>query len=112
MSTVLGNNDISKYYNIAANSFVNENFWDISNNKEFAWLLLCTMSPGIGKQKHYWLGAAKKNSNKLKNALLELLPNKKESDIDLILSLNSKDEIFDWMRSLGWEEKRLKELQK
>jgi len=110
-STVHGNNDISKYYALSTNSFVNENFWDYSNNKKFSWLLLCSASPGIGKQKHYWLGAAKgKNESKLKKALLELMPNKKSSEIDLILKVNTKEEIFEWLRSLGWEEQKLKEL--
>jgi hypothetical protein len=110
-STVHGNNDISKYYALSSNSFINENFWDYSNNKKFCWLLLCASSPGIGKQKHYWLGSAKgKNDSKLKKILLELLPNKKENDIDLMLKINSKEEIFEWLRSLGWDEQRLKEL--
>lgn len=108
---VEGSTDISGYYAVAFNEYSNENFWTISKHKKLAWLTLCSAVPGIGKQKHYWLGAPKKGSgNALKNTLLELLPNTKEKDIDLILSVNSNEEIVLWLRQQGLEESQIKKL--
>jgi hypothetical protein len=110
-STVEGNNDIAKYYTVATNEFVNTNLWTIQKHKKLQWLTCCAVSPGLGKQKHYWLGAAKgKGTSALKNILLEQLPNTKESDIDLILDMKSKEEIKEWLRQCGIEEKTLKVL--
>jgi len=110
-STVEGNNDISKYYAVATNEFVNAHLWSLNKHKKLQWLSCCTVSPGIGKQRHYWLGANKgKGSSALKNILLELLPNEKESDIDLMIQLNTKEEIKEWLRQCGKQEKELKAL--
>lgn len=110
-STVEGNNDISKYYNIATNEFVNINLWDLSKHKKLQWLTCCAISPKLGKQKHYWLGAAKGNgSSSIKKLLMEHLPITKEDEIDLILRVNTKEEIILWLRQCGIEEKVLKSL--
>lgn len=111
-STVQGNNDIAKYYTIASNSFVNENFWEIKD-KKLQWLLCCTISPNIGKQKHYWLGASKKNSgSKLKKALIESFPTKKKDEIDLMISINKEEDFIEHFKGMGWEDAKLKELLK
>ncbi len=108
-STVEGNNDISKYYAIATNEFSNLNFFSLSRHKKLQWLIICTVSPNVGKQRHYWLGANKgKGSSALKNMLMEQLPNTKENDIDLILKLRTKEEIKEWLKQCGKEEKKLK----
>jgi hypothetical protein len=109
-STVEGNSEISKYYTVATNEFANTNFWELSKHKKLQWLVCCLISPKIGKQRHYWLGASKQNGSKLKNALLDLLPDKKTKDIDLILQLNSEEEILEWMKQLGLSDQELKVL--
>jgi hypothetical protein len=109
-SNVDGNGDISKYYIIAVNEFVNNCLWDISKHKKLSWLCICFSSPNVGKQKHGWLGAAKgKKTNTLKNKIMELLPNTKESDIDLLMKVHTTEEIKEWLKlQCGIEEKSLK----
>ena len=103
-SAVEGSGDIAKYYAVATNEFVNQDFWALNGHKELQWLLCCTVSPGIGKQRHYWLGKAQKASgNKLRKLLLELLPQQKEDEIDLILKTNTKEEILLWISKMGLE---------
>lgn len=110
-STVEGNGDIPKYYAVATNEFVNANFFSLSRHKKLQWLSICAISPNIGKQKHYWLGAAKGNgSSSIKKLLMEHLPITKEDEIDLILRVNTKEEIILWLRQCGIEEKVLKSL--
>jgi hypothetical protein len=111
-STVEGITDISKYYTIATNEYINSNFWDIQKHKKLQWLCICAASPSIGKQKHYWLGNAKReSSNSLRNILMECFPDSKSNDIDLMLRVNSKEEIKEWLKTQrGFDEKNLKNL--
>lgn len=110
-STVEGNGDIAKYYAVSANEFTNTDFWAIQKHKKLQWLTCCVMSPNVGKQKHYWLGAAKRESSSpIKKKLLEMLPNVKMDEIDLILATSSKEEIKAWLRLIGLDEKTLKAL--
>lgn len=111
-ASVQGGDELSKYYVMAANTFSNQNFWDLSKDKKIGWLSLCAISPGLGKQKHYWLGANKRDSiNPLKKLLLELLPMSKTSDIDLILKIKSKEEIIKWLdEEQGIQPETLKKL--
>jgi hypothetical protein len=100
--------ELGQFYTVASNEFANVNLWDLSKHKKLQWLTLCTISPGIGNQKHYWLGTVKKESNKLKNQLLELLPKCKSSDIDLIMKVNSEEEIMKWLESNGLDPEKVK----
>jgi hypothetical protein len=110
-STVEGNNDISKYYAVASNEFVNADFWSIQKHKKLQWLLCCVVSPNVGKQKHYWLGTAKRESgSNLRKLLLDKLPNTKIDEIDLILKVKNTEEIIQWLKSFGLDEKTLKSL--
>lgn len=112
-SCVEGGNDIAKYYAVAMNEFANQNFWDLSKHKKLQWLLVCTASPGIGKQKHYWLGAAQREkSNALRNLMQEQFPTMKLHDIDLMLELNSPEEILLWLEQLGMDATSLTKLLK
>lgn len=63
MSVVTGNKDLQRYYvqssDIAANKHMfHENI--IKHNK-LQWLMLCAISPGIGKQFHKWIPHIKRN---------------------------------------------------
>ena len=111
-ASVQGDDDLSKYYVMATNNFSNQSFWDLSKDKKIGWLSLCAISPGLGRQKHYWLGAPKRDSiNPLKKMLMDLLPTQKISDIDLILKLKSKDEIILWLeKEQGIQPEILKKL--
>jgi hypothetical protein len=110
-STVDGNNDTSKYYALASNEYVNNNFWQLSKHPKLQWLLCCAVSPTCGKQKHYWIGSSKKEStNSLRKLLVEYLPNTKSDEIDLILKVNTRENIKDWLRCNGIEEKILNSL--
>lgn len=111
-ASVQGDDDLSKYYVMATNNFSNQSFWDLSKDKKIGWLSLCAISPGLGRQKHYWLGAPKRDSiNPLKKLLMDLLPTQKISDIDLILKLKSKEEIILWLeKEQGIQPEILKKL--
>ena len=110
-ASVEGSPDMQAYYLMVTNERVNKNFFDISTaqHKKFQWLMCTSVSPGLGTQKHYWLGTKKSNKdNKAIKFLTELYPHLKPDDIELLADLNSKDDLKNLAREHGWDDKRIK----
>ena len=109
---VQGNADLQAYYLISANERMNKHFFDISakDHKKFHWLLATTVSPGMGKQYHKWLAAKKRNvtNNKAEKFFADLYPHLRDDEIKLLAELNSKDDIKQYAKELGWDDKRIK----
>jgi hypothetical protein len=53
------------------------------------------VSPGFGKQRHFWLASKKKdtNNNKAVKFLLKLYPHLKNDELELLASLNDTKEL-------------------
>jgi hypothetical protein len=112
-ASVYGSYDLQGYHVVANNTYVNEDFFSLYNHKKLQYLLCCVPSPGLGNQKHYWLGSQKgKRKSPLKNYLLEKFSLCKESDIDVMLATTSREEMEVWLKSNGLEEKQIKEFLK
>ena len=110
-STVQGRAELQEYYVMSTNERLNKNFFDISakEHKKFQWLLCTTVSPGMGKQYHKWLAAKKKTSdNKAEKFFAELYPHLRDDEIKLLAEVNSKDDIKQLAKDLGWDDKRIK----
>jgi hypothetical protein len=110
-STVEGDADLQAYYLMSANERINKHFFDISTtqHKKLHWLLASTVSPGMGKQYHKWLaGTKKENTNKASRFLREMYPTAKEDEIQLMVELNSADDLKQLARAHGWDDKRIK----
>lgn len=111
-SAVKGSAELQEYYLRRTNDELNKNFFDISTteHKKFQWLMATTISPGMGKQYHEWIAPRKKNSNnKALKFFRELYPHLKESDLELLVQLNTKDDIKQLARNHGWDDKRIKD---
>lgn len=111
-ATVTGNSDLQAYYLMSCNERLNKHFFDINTtqHKKLQWLMATTVSPGMGNQYHQWLAAKKKegNNNKAVKFLRELHPELREDEIKLLSELNTKDELKEYARNLGWDDKRIK----
>lgn len=108
---VEGNADLQAWYLMATNERVNKNFFDISTSqhKKLQWLMCTTASPGMGAQRHYWLGSKKSDrDNKAIKFLTSLYPELKSDDIELLAELNSKEDLRNLARQHGWDDKRIK----
>lgn len=57
ISSVQSKTTVEQYYLLASNQNANLHLFNerIVNHPELQWLMLCTVSPGIGKQKHTWI---------------------------------------------------------
>lgn len=110
-SSVGGSADLQAYYLMSANENLNKHFFDINTaqHKKFQWLVATTVSPGMGNQYHQWIAPKKKTTdNKNMNFLRDLHPHLKEDEIRLLSELNTKDDLKEYARGLGWEEKTIK----
>lgn len=110
-SAVEGSPELQAYYLMSTNERLNKNFFDINTtqHKKFQWLLATTVSPDMGKQYHKWLAAGKKeNNNKAFKFLQEVFPQAKDDEIELMIQINSKDDLKELARKHGWDEKKIK----
>lgn len=57
MSSIKKQGELSKYYVIAANEFVNKHFFNeyIQRHPKLIWYMLCVASPNSGVQFHQWI---------------------------------------------------------
>jgi hypothetical protein len=111
-SAVGGDPDLQAYYLMSCNENLNKNFFDINTtkHKKLQWLLATTVSPGMGNQYHQWITPKKRggSDNKAVKFLRNLYPHLKDDDIELMAKLNSKDDLKEHARSMGWEDKDIK----
>jgi hypothetical protein len=110
-SSVEANADMQAWYLMATNERVNKNFFDISTSKhkKLQWLMCTTISPSMGRQKHYWLPTKKsEKNNKIIKFLTTLFPDMKLEDIEILAELNSKENIKELARAYGWADSDIK----
>jgi len=111
-ATVTGNPDLQAYYLMSCNERLNKNFFDVNTtqHKKLQWLMATTVSPGMGTQYHQWLAAKKRegNNNKAIKFLRELHPELREDEIQLLAEINTKDDLKEYARQLGWDNRRIK----
>jgi len=111
-SSVGGVADLQAYYVMSCNERLNKHFFDVNTaqHKKLQWLLATTVSPGMGTQYHQWIAPKKReNNNKTIKFLRELYPELKEDEIKLMSELNTKDDLKQHARQLGWDDKRIKD---
>jgi len=108
-ASVQGNADLQAYYLLATNENVNKYFFDVNKHPKLQWLMCTSVSPGMGKQHHYWQAAKKKETNsKAVKFLTALYPQLKDDEIELLAEINDKRDLTDMARKLGWDDKRIK----
>ena len=110
-ANVEGSADIQEWYLRAHNERVNINFFDLSRHPKLQWLLCTTVSPELGVQRHYWLNPKSRDnsSDRLIKFFSELYPEYNQQELELMVKLNSLNQIKDFARALGWDERRIKD---
>jgi hypothetical protein len=108
-STVRGNRSIDYLYLV--NECVNRKFSDVSKHPELQWLLFTVCGSGKVENHEYIKPPnTRKKKNKVALAVSELMPHLKSDELDLFLSLNTKDDLKDFMISAGMQDKEIKEV--
>ena len=110
-SSVQAPANIQAYYVMSLNENLNKHFFDISKHPKLQWLCATTVSPGIGTYRHQWIAPKKRDGStdsKTNKFLKELYPHLKDDEIELLGRINSKDDLKQLARDLGWDDKRIK----
>ena len=100
---------LQAYYLMATNERLNKNFFDLNKHPKLQWLSCTTVSPGMGKQYHYWQGSKKKEgTNKVSKFLASLYPSMKQDEIEMLAELNDTKSIKELAKKLGMDDKTIK----
>lgn len=102
-SSVTGSSELQEYYLHATNQRLNKNFFEISKHPKLQWLCSTTVSPGMGEQRHEWIGFKKKDAdeNKKLKQLKEMFPTAKLDDLESLSTITDKRELSEYKKKLG-----------
>ena len=102
-SSVQGSSELQEFYLIATNERLNKNFFAVSRHPKLQWLMATSVSPDMGTHRHQWISPKKKDTgtNEIKKALLELYPNMKSSDIEVLGRLIDKKDLQQYLKQHG-----------
>lgn len=109
-ASVEGTADLQEWYLRVTNDRVNQNFFDLGKHPKLQWLLCTTVSPGMGKFRHYWQAAKKKDGNNAKSVkfLTKLYPHMKQDEIELLAELNDTKDLKALAKSMGMPDNEIK----
>jgi chlorite dismutase len=110
-ASVEGNADLQEWYLRATNERVNLNFFDLGKHPKLQWLLCTTVSPDMGRQRHYWQASKKKegtSNSKSVKFLTKLYPYMKQDEIELLAELNDVKELKALAKSMGMPDNEIK----
>jgi len=109
-ASVEGGPDIQEWYLRVTNERVNANFFDLGKHPKLQWLLCTTVSPDMGRQRHYWQASKKKegsNSKALK-FLTKLYPHLRTDELELLTELNDIKELKALAKTMGMSDSEIK----
>jgi len=110
-SAVTADAQLQSYYVMSCNENLNMHFFDIAKHPKLQWLCATAVSPGVGTFKHQWIANKKKNAgyeSKNLKFLAQLYPTMKRDELELMASINTKEELKAHAKQLGWDDKRIK----
>ena len=99
------------HYIYMTNELVNKDFSEVSKHPELQWLLLSAC--GVGKvQFHPYLKPpnSKKKKDKISEFIANIYPLAKTDEIELLVQLNSTEELKTFARSHGYDDKSIKDI--
>lgn len=70
MSAIKGSESLSRYYVMSTNEYANKHLFSefVQRHPKLQWLMLCSASPGLGKQFHQWIPHIRDKVGKYKEA--------------------------------------------
>ena len=107
-SSVQGGRDLQEFYLISCNERLNKHFFAINRHPKLQWLCATTVSPDMGIQRHQWIAPKKKEAGVtgIKKQLMEMYPNMKDDEIELMSKINTKKDIDAYIKLSGEETKK------
>lgn len=110
-ASVEGSSDLQEWYLRATNDKVNQNFFDLGRHPKLQWLLCTSVSPGMGRQRHYWQASKKRegaNNSKNVKFLTKLYPCLKEDEAELLAEINTTADLKKLAKDNGMSDQEIK----
>ncbi len=104
-----GKKDLQEHFVLTVNEYFNKHWNTLQKHPKLLWMLLC-MCSHESKQIffHQWIGFKKKHgNNKAAKFLLEIYPNKKQDEIDMMAQLLTTAELKKLAQSHGYDDKQI-----
>jgi hypothetical protein len=105
--------EVCEYVLEAANRRANPHFLDLKGHPKLQWLLLTTTSMGLGPMRHSWikpLGSKKTSSDRAREFLSREFPGASSDELDILLAINSHEEILAYATDLGYQSDQIDKL--
>jgi hypothetical protein len=97
---------------LLVNNVVNKHFSSLSKHPELQWKLL-TVCGTNKKQYHPWIAPGRKaKKNRLEETLLTYFPLMKDSDLEMLQTINTKEDFEQFFKANAVDDKTIKELLK
>lgn len=109
-ASVDGSPDLQEWYLRVTNERVNTNFFDLGKHPKLQWLLCTTVSPDMGRQRHYWQASKKKEGSNTKalKFLTKLYPHLRTDELELLTELNDVKELKALAKTMGMPDSEIK----
>lgn len=96
---------------IMTNELVNYGFWELSKYPDLQYQLLAYCGSGT-KQRHSWIANPKRSDSKAAELLSDLMTDIPLDEIELLVKLNTFEELVEMIEMYGLQEKEIKEFKK
>tara|TARA_Y100001937_G_scaffold126518_1_gene195983 strand:+ start:1544 stop:2008 length:465 start_codon:yes stop_codon:yes gene_type:complete len=99
------------HYLVMINEFMNTNWSDISKHPELQWKLMCLA--GVGKSQFHpfvKVPKAKRKKDKVEEMVREIFPLAKTDEVELLMNMNTKDDLKVLAEIHGFDDKSIKEI--
>ena len=96
VSSVKGNREKQELAVFKTNEYYNKHFFTLQKHKKLLWQLLCLSGNTKNIAYHEWIGYKKKGSsdnNKSVKFLMNLYPNMKQEEVELLARISTKKEL-------------------
>lgn len=103
------NRDLQEHFVLTVNEYFNKHWNTLQKHPKLLWQLLCMCSHESRQIFfHQWIGFKKKKGNsKVSKFLLEIYPNKKQDEIEMLSQLMTPTEIKKLAQQHGYDDKQI-----
>lgn len=104
--------NMPEHHLMMVNDLVNHNFNNLAKHPELQWKLLALCGTGR-KQYHPWIPPPKGiKKNKLQEAILQFYPLIRDTELDLLMQINTNEDWTQFFKENGFDDKIIRELLK
>lgn len=104
-----GTREEKEHFLVTVNEYYNKNWNQISKHPKLQWQTLVTCNFNKMNYNHGYI-PVKASIDKKAKVLSEIFPNMKMSDVKLLSSITDVNEIKEYLKDSGWDDKSINEL--